>query len=75
MPERFTEFATRYRAELRGGSAEHALEDLRARARKGGIVLVTATRDIDHSGAAVLRDVLPGAYRRVKVPERLRGGG
>jgi uncharacterized protein YeaO (DUF488 family) len=59
-PDLFTEFARRYRAELRTGDAADALVELRREAGKEGVMLVTATRDVDHSGAVVLRDVLLG---------------
>ncbi|HAM02701.1 MAG TPA: DUF488 domain-containing protein [Acidimicrobiaceae bacterium] len=57
-PDRFAEFARRYRRELAGSPARDAVADLRARARTRPITLVTATKDLDISGAAVLRDVL-----------------
>jgi uncharacterized protein YeaO (DUF488 family) len=60
-PERFDEFAKRYRQELRQGPSHEALGQLRQLATgETELVLVTATRDIDHSAAAVLRDVLTG---------------
>ena len=59
-PERFTEFARRYRDELRRSPTKEALARLRAEASARGVVLVTATKDLDRSGAAVLRDVLVG---------------
>lgn len=60
-PERFDEFARRYREELAHDPARSALEKLRATARAAPLVLVTATKDLDHSGAAVLKDVLIGS--------------
>jgi uncharacterized protein YeaO (DUF488 family) len=59
-PERFAEFATRYRRELATGSALTALGDLRSTAERADVVLLTATRDLPHSAAVVLRDVLAG---------------
>lgn len=60
-PERFGEFARRYRAELDHNPGASAVERLRALARRGGrLVLLTATRDVEHSGAAVLAEVLTG---------------
>lgn len=53
--ERFDEFASRYKAEL-GDSA--ALAELRQRARRGPVTLVTATREVDISQAAVLAKLL-----------------
>jgi uncharacterized protein YeaO (DUF488 family) len=58
-PERFSEFARRYRAELErepGASIVERLGELAG--GHGRLVLLTATRDVEHSGAAVLRDVL-----------------
>ncbi|HEU5001511.1 MAG TPA: DUF488 domain-containing protein [Actinomycetota bacterium] len=59
-PERFTEFARRYRAELEEPERAEALEDLRARAGAGPLTLLTATKDAGHSQAAVLADLLGG---------------
>ncbi|WP_083019589.1 DUF488 family protein [Mycobacterium marseillense] len=53
--ERFDEFAARYRAELRGSAA---LAELRKRAKRGPVTLVTATREVDISQAAVLAKLL-----------------
>lgn len=53
--ERFDEFAARYRAELRGSAA---LAELRKRATRGPVTLVTATREVDISQAAVLAKLL-----------------
>jgi uncharacterized protein YeaO (DUF488 family)/DNA-binding MarR family transcriptional regulator len=57
-PERFTEFARRYRRELRQDPAKGTLSQLRQLAEGGGVTLLTATKDVDRSGAAVLRDLL-----------------
>jgi uncharacterized protein YeaO (DUF488 family)/DNA-binding MarR family transcriptional regulator len=57
-PRRFAPFARKYRAELDTQPARAALEQLRQRATEGDLVLLTATKDLEHSGAAVLRDVL-----------------
>jgi uncharacterized protein YeaO (DUF488 family) len=56
--EKYDEFARRYRAELAGGAPASLIVMLRDRAAAGDIVLLTATKDLQHSGAAVLRDVL-----------------
>jgi uncharacterized protein YeaO (DUF488 family) len=53
-PDRFEEFARRYRAELARPPAAAAVEHLLELSRAGEVVLMTATRDIDHSGARVL---------------------
>ena len=60
LPERFDEFALRYRRELSREPARSCLVRLRELARGGEVILATATKDLDHSGAAVLRDVLEG---------------
>ncbi len=65
-PSRFASFARRYRAELHrppGDAALAALEDL---ARHRRLVLLTATRDVEHSGATVLRDVLLASRQPVE---------
>jgi uncharacterized protein YeaO (DUF488 family)/DNA-binding MarR family transcriptional regulator len=59
-PDRYAEFARRYRRELGREPAKDALEQLRERDDGSGVTLLTATKDLDHSGAAVLRDVLAG---------------
>jgi uncharacterized protein YeaO (DUF488 family) len=58
VPERFPEFARRYRIELRAEPTREAFKRLQELSRAGPVVLVTATKDLDISGAAVLRDVL-----------------
>ncbi len=60
VPERFSEFARRYREELGRGAAQRGVAALRAAATSRRVVLVTATKDLDHSGAAVIRDLLAG---------------
>ncbi|OBI97979.1 DUF488 domain-containing protein [Mycobacterium sp. 1465703.0] len=53
--DRFDEFASRYKSELRHSSA---LDELRELAKRGSVTLVTATRDPDISQAAVLAKLL-----------------
>lgn len=57
-PDRFTEFTKRYHSELRSGEAGEALSRLRDLAASGRVTLLTATKDVDLSQAAVLADVL-----------------
>lgn len=57
-PERFDEFSRRYRAELDRDPGASTVDRLRSLARRGLLVLLTATRDVEHSGAAVLAAVL-----------------
>jgi uncharacterized protein YeaO (DUF488 family) len=58
--ERFDEFARRYRDELAAAPTHDALEELQARIARTKTVLLTATKDLEHSHAIVLRDVLVG---------------
>ena len=57
-PERFDEFARRYRAELRQPAHAAAVEHLREVAQMRPVILLTATKRVDISQAAVLADVL-----------------
>jgi uncharacterized protein YeaO (DUF488 family) len=54
-PARFREFRRRYLVELQRPPASEVLDQLRQR---GSLVLLTATKDIEHSAAAVLSEVL-----------------
>lgn len=65
-PERFEEFARRYREELRTGDEAAALKQLRERAGSQTVTLLTATRDVERSGAAVLADMLRELRRTTK---------
>ena len=60
VPKRFDEFERRYRQELNQTSSSRLCEDLIATAKtqNHSVALVTATRDIEHSGAIVLSEVL-----------------
>ena len=55
-PEKFAEFKKRYRVELK--EAKPAIDELLKEAGRRPITLVTATKDIDHSAAAVLAEHL-----------------
>lgn len=57
-PDRFVEFTRRYRAELGEGESAAALAHLRALAGQGRVTLLTATKRVDISQAAVLADLL-----------------
>ncbi|MFI0412469.1 DUF488 domain-containing protein [Actinomadura sp. 3N508] len=56
--DKFDEFARRYKAELEDPGRAASLDRLRELAGQGTITLLTATRDIDHSQAAVLAALL-----------------
>ncbi len=55
-PKRWTEFQTRYRAELKEHDTD--LAELRSQARKGTVTLLFGARDVEHNEAVVLRNVL-----------------
>lgn len=55
---RFEEFRRRYTAELDRPEPRAALAQLRSRSADGPVTLLTATKDIGHSQAAVLADLL-----------------
>jgi uncharacterized protein YeaO (DUF488 family) len=57
-PERFTEFRRRYLAELVEPQPAAAMDRLRELTRSGRVTLLTATRDVYHSQAAVLAEQL-----------------
>lgn len=57
-PARYEEFERRYRKELARSPAKEAVAALRAMAEDGHVVLMTATKVLDLSAAAVLRRVL-----------------
>jgi uncharacterized protein YeaO (DUF488 family) len=57
-PDKFSQFRARYRAELAAPASRPAVAQLRRLAAERPLTLLTASRDIDHSHAAVLADVL-----------------
>ncbi len=62
-PERFAEFSRRYRSELRDAPAKATVTRLREVAGRRRLILLTATRDVEHSGAAVLGAVVERSER------------
>lgn len=60
-PERFTEFRRRYLIELGDAQPAAIVDRLRKLARTRPVTLLTATRDVEHSQAAVLVDLLRDA--------------
>lgn len=64
LPERFAEFSRRYRAELTEPAAAATLARLGEVSGGKKLVLLTATRDVEHSGAVVLQAVLTGRPHR-----------
>jgi uncharacterized protein YeaO (DUF488 family) len=59
-PAKFASFAHKYRDELAHPPASEAAARLLTLARQRPVVLVTATRDVEHSGARVLWEHLTG---------------
>jgi uncharacterized protein YeaO (DUF488 family) len=57
-PERFAEFRRRYLAELEEPEHQEAARHLRSIAGGTHLTLLTATRDVEHSQAAVLAEWL-----------------
>lgn len=62
-PERFDEFARRYRAELDEPERAQAVDELRAWQDGRGLTLLTATKDLSTSHATVLAAVLAARPR------------
>ncbi|HBW19036.1 MAG: DUF488 domain-containing protein [Streptosporangiaceae bacterium] len=63
QPERFAEFRRRYEAELKDPDRSEALRHLRDLAQTGPLTLLTATRDLEHSEAEVLVQLLRSEWR------------
>jgi uncharacterized protein YeaO (DUF488 family) len=57
-PAKFEEFRRRYFTELERPEPRAALDRLRGRMTEGPLTLLTATKDVSHSQAAVLADLL-----------------
>jgi uncharacterized protein YeaO (DUF488 family) len=53
-PERFAEFSRRYRIELRRKEAATAISEIIGLSSRRPVTLLTASRDLEHSEAAVL---------------------
>lgn len=62
-PSRFEEFRRRYLAELRDAGHREAAGHLRDLAAHDRLTLLTATKDVDHSQAAVLAEWLTDGRR------------
>jgi uncharacterized protein YeaO (DUF488 family) len=63
-PAKYAEFARRYREELKKSPGKEAVTRLRAESKSRPVTLVTATREVEISGAQVLLDVLDGRRTR-----------
>jgi len=60
QPDKFAAFRQRYQAELGSAERADAVDHLRKLARDGTVTLLTATKDVEHSQAAVLAEWLGG---------------
>jgi uncharacterized protein YeaO (DUF488 family) len=60
QPEKFVAFRQRYQAELGTAERADAVDHLRQLAGDGTVTLLTATKDVEHSQAAVLAEWLRG---------------
>jgi uncharacterized protein YeaO (DUF488 family) len=65
-PERWPEFARRYRAELKDAAAQPLLGELAAMAAAGPLTLLYSARDQEHNQALVLAQVLRAKLARSK---------
>jgi uncharacterized protein YeaO (DUF488 family) len=63
-PERFAEFARRYRCELRRAEGTAAVAEMVALNRRRPVTFLTASRDLEHSEAAVLAKHLQAVVGR-----------
>jgi uncharacterized protein YeaO (DUF488 family) len=61
QPDRYAEFRRRYLIELGEGQPEATVDRLRRLVHSGPVTLLTATKDVEHSQAAVLIDLLRDA--------------
>ena len=74
-PERFAEFTKRYRVELRKREATAAVEEVLNLNRRRPVTLLTASRDLSHSEAAVLATHLREIIKRRAQSPRSRSSG
>lgn len=65
-PDKWPEFQTRYREELRNPAAQAVLDDLVRRARRGRVTLVFGSKAAEISDVAVLEKLLNQRLKRSK---------
>jgi uncharacterized protein YeaO (DUF488 family) len=63
-PDRFDEFAAKYRVELDEAERAQSVAALRETSRRGPLTLLTATKDVSIGHATVLAEVVTGQGRR-----------
>ncbi len=56
--KRFLEFQARYKCELQSECALSKIDELKELSHTKDLILLTATKDIDHSSASVLKEIL-----------------
>ncbi len=61
-PERWEEFAARYREALKGEDAQAEMKTIRSLLRKGRVTLLYAAHDEERNNAVVLREALRGPH-------------
>jgi uncharacterized protein YeaO (DUF488 family) len=64
QPAKFAEFKRRYEVELTDPDRAAALDHLRDEAQSGPVTLLTATKDLDHSEAEVLVELIRSSEAR-----------
>jgi uncharacterized protein YeaO (DUF488 family) len=74
-PERFVEFTKRYRTELRRKEAAAVIAEIIDLANQRSVTLLTASRDLEHSEAAVLAAHLRAILKRRAPAGRPRSTG
>ncbi|XVV15728.1 DUF488 domain-containing protein [Actinoplanes sp. CA-131856] len=74
-PDKFPEFRRRYEAELANGEQAQALAHLRELAQSRPLLLLTASKDVAISEAAVLEELLGGGRGVANVSVPGPGGG
>jgi len=74
-PARFAEFRRRYASELREPDRAEALMRLNRAARQGTVTLLTATKDAEHSQAALLAERLLAVAADRTWPDEAAGSG
>jgi uncharacterized protein YeaO (DUF488 family) len=66
--EKWREFRSRYKMELRNSEARKKLESLAKRARKNTVTLVYSARNTDRNDAVVLKEILDRMVKLLSAP-------
>jgi uncharacterized protein YeaO (DUF488 family) len=65
-PERWGDFQSRYRSELRMAAAQKKLGELASRAKRGNVTLLYSAKDEAHNDAIVVKQILERKARALK---------